>query len=192
MFKRLLTALTLLIPGCDSRVIKVTPPPSGAAAQGIYTHTLLDVHGDLASLADRAGEVTLIVNVASHCGYTPQYRDLQQLHDAYSDRGFSVIGFPCNDFGGQEPGDASAITACAAGHGASFPLMEKVVVLEAEDQSPVYRDLALTTGALPRWNFGKYLIGRDGVAIAYYGSSVGPMDQQLTANIETAINGVRE
>jgi glutathione peroxidase len=188
MFKRMLTALTLLIPGCDSRVIRVTPPPpTGAAAQGIYTHTLHDVHGGLASLADRAGKVTLIVNVASHCGYTPQYRDLQQLHDAYSDQGFAVIGFPCNDFGGQEPGDASAITACAAGHGASFSLMQKVVVLETEGQSPVYRDLALATGALPRWNFGKYLIGRDGVPIAYYGSSVGPMDATITDALEAAL-----
>jgi len=190
MFKRLLMTLAaaLALPGCDSRVIKV----QATDAQGIYSHTLHDVHGDDASLADRSGEVTLIVNVASHCGYTPQYRDLQQLHDAYADRGFAVIGFPCNDFGGQEPGDASAITACAAGHGASFPLMEKIVVLAAEGQSPLYRDLSQATGVLPRWNFGKYLVGRDGIPIAYYGSNVGPMDEQLTSEIEAALKGVRE
>ncbi|MCH2138455.1 MAG: glutathione peroxidase [Phycisphaerales bacterium] len=177
-------AIPLGLLSCDSRVVKVDPP----APTSIYTHDLNDVHGTPASLANHAGQVSLIVNVASHCGYTAQYRDLQLLHDTYADRGFAVIGFPCNDFGGQEPGDASAITACAAGHGASFPLMAKISIKDDATRSPVYRDLYAVTDVLPRWNFGKYLVGRDGTPLAYFGSNIGPMDDTLTRQVEAALN----
>ena len=183
MFSRLLCLLAglLALPGCDSRVVKAKDDT------GMYTHTMQDLHGAAFNLADRTGEVTLIVNVASQCGYTAQYRDLQALQDSRAGTGFLIIGVPCNDFGGQEPGDASAITACAAGLGASFPLLAKAVVKDQPGQSPLYRDLGQATGVLPKWNFGKYLIGRDGATIGYFGPGIGPMDPQLTDAIDAAL-----
>lgn len=146
-----------------------------------------DLGGSPVSLKDFRGDVLLLVNVASHCGYTGQYRDLQQLQDRYGDRGFTVIGFPCNDFGGQEPGDAGAIAACAADHGAGFPIMEKIRILDGPEQSPIYASLQQATGALPRWNFGKYLIDRKGHPVAFYGTRVEPLDTALTDHIESLL-----
>jgi glutathione peroxidase len=195
MPKRLLLtiATTLSLPGCDNRIVTTATThehnPMPLAATGVYAHDITDLEGNATSLP--AGHVTLIVNVASQCGYTPQYRDLQTLHDTYADRGFAVIGFPCNDFGSQEPGDAAAITACATGLDASFMLMDKVHVKAGPNQSPVYRDLSQATGVLPKWNFGKYLVNREGVAVAFFGSSVGPMDPELTGEIETLLDRPR-
>jgi glutathione peroxidase len=187
MSKRLLFALasSLAIPGCDARVIDVAA--SASPALGIYAHDCADVHGNPAGLAQFRGQVVLIVNVASHCGYTGQYRDLQALHARYADRGFAVVGFPCNDFGGQEPGDADAITACAVGYGADFPLMEKVIVKAGPNQSSIYGALAQSTGALPRWNFGKYLIDTDGQPVAFFGTRVEPLDEGLTGRIDALL-----
>ena len=163
-------------------------PITTTTASGIHALQCNDLNGAPVNLGDYAGTVTLVVNVASKCGYTPQYTGLEELHQQYKDRGFSVIGFPCNDFGGQEPGDASAITACAAGHGASFPLMAKISIKDDATRSPVYRDLYAVTDVLPRWNFGKYLVGRDGTPLAYFGSNIGPMDDTLTRQVEAALN----
>jgi glutathione peroxidase len=192
MQKRLLLtiATNLSLPGCDNRIVKTASTqehdPMSLSATGVYAHSINDLEGNATSLP--AGHVTLIVNVASKCGYTSQYRDLQSLHDTYADRGFMVIGFPCNDFGSQEPGDAAAITSCAIGLDASFMLMDKVHVKAGPNQSPVYRDLSQATGVLPKWNFGKYLVNRQGLAVAFFGSSVGPMDPELTGEIETLLD----
>ena len=128
LFISVLVALT----SCDARIIDV--PLQKETAMNVYTNQLRDVHGSQVNNELFQGKVTLIVNLASKCGYTPQYKDLQALHERYKNQGFSVVGFPCNDFGGQEPGDAEAITTCASGYGADFPIMEKVGVIKNDIQ----------------------------------------------------------
>jgi glutathione peroxidase len=157
--------------------------PKKEAVMNIYNHPLNDVHGTPVNKNLFDGQVTLIVNLASKCGLTPQYEDLQKLHDRYKDQGFSVVGFPCNDFGGQEPGDADTITACASGYGADFPIMEKVVVLDNDSQCDIYKDLNFATDALPEWNFGKYLIDQHGTPIAFFGSMVEPLSSEIVDRI---------
>ena len=187
MPKRLLFAIasSLAIPGCDTRIIEA--PGATSPSVNIYSHECEDIHGKAAGLEQFQGKVVLIVNVASRCGYTPQYEDLQKLHAQFADRGFSVVGFPCNDFGGQEPGDAKAITTCAVGYGAHFPLMEKVIIKAGPDQSPIYAALAEATGALPRWNFGKFLIDMHGQPVAFFGTRVEPLDEGLTSRIDALL-----
>jgi glutathione peroxidase len=170
---------------CDSRVIDVEPKKE--AVMNIYKNTLHDVHGTLVDDAEFIGKVTLVVNLASKCGLTPQYEDLQALHEKYGAQGFSVVGFPCNDFGGQEPGNAETIIACASGYGADFPIMEKVSVLESDAQCEVYKNLFEATGALPKWNFGKYLIDKNGTPIAFFGSRVEPLALEITTRIEESL-----
>lgn len=133
------------------------------------------------------GQAVLVVNVASACGYTPQYAGLEQLHAAYRDRGFKVLGFPCNQFGGQEPGTAAQIEAfCRTTYGTTFPMAEKVDV-KGPAQSPVYAFLAGGHGE-PQWNFHKYLVGRDGQVIRAFPSAVAPESAELKAAIEAALD----
>ena len=153
----------------------------------IYDHPYNDLHGTPVDTNTFDGKVTLVVNLASKCGLTPQYKDLQTLHERYASQGFSVVGFPCNDFGGQEPGDAEAITACATRYGATFPIMEKISVVEGDAQCAIYRDLQKVTGALPEWNFGKYLINKNGTPIAFFGSRVEPLAPEITDRIDTLL-----
>jgi glutathione peroxidase len=135
-----------------------------------------------------AGKVVLVVNVASRCGYTAQYADLEKLWKEYRDRGLVVVGFPCNDFGGQEPGSEKEIgDFCRANFGVSFPMMSKVQTKPGKEQSPIYAFLGGATKTLPSWNFGKYLVGRDGVPIAFYGSGTKPMGDELRAAVERAL-----
>ncbi len=156
--------------------------------KGLYSLTVADITGAETDLSGFAGKVTLVVNTASKCGFTPQYASLQELHAELEGRGFSVIAFPCNDFGGQEPGTGEEIAAfCSDRYSVSFPVMGKVQVNEGEGQSEVYSMLGTKTGELPGWNFGKYLVGKDGVPIAFYGSSTGPDDEDLRKAIEAAL-----
>lgn len=154
-----------------------------------YSFATRTLFGKPVSLADYAGKVTLVVNVASACGFTPQYAGLEQLHRHYAARGFSVLGFPCNDFGGQEPGSPEDIRAfCDRTYGVTFPLFEKVSVKAGPGQSPLYAALAAESGKLPSWNFGKYLVGRDGKVIAFFEAKVAPDDPALKGSIETALS----
>ena len=133
------------------------------------------------------GKVTLVVNTASQCGFTPQYKGLQALHTELAPRGFSVLGFPSNDFGGQEPGTAQEIkTFCERNYGVTFPMFSKVVTKAGPDQSPIYAWLG-QTGNLPKWNFSKYLIGRDGKVLAFFPSKVAPDAPELRQAIEQAL-----
>ncbi|HEU4952908.1 MAG TPA: glutathione peroxidase [Holophagaceae bacterium] len=133
------------------------------------------------------GQAVLVVNVASACGYTPQYAGLETLQAAYRDRGFTVLGFPCNQFGGQEPGSADQIEAfCRTTYGTTFPMAAKVDV-KGPAQSPVYGFLAEGHGE-PQWNFHKYLVGRDGRVIRAFPSSVAPESAELRAAIEAALD----
>jgi glutathione peroxidase len=130
------------------------------------------------------GQVLLVVNTASKCGFTPQYEGLEALHARYRARGFAVLGFPSNDFMGQEPGSEKQIQAfCTLTYGVKFPMFEKVHV-KGNDATPFYRELARATGKAPTWNFHKYLIGRNGKVVASYGSRTRPDDPALIASIE--------
>lgn len=145
--------------------------------------------GEERSLADFDGNVALIVNTASKCGFTPQYAGLQQLFDSYGDRGFSVLGFPSNEFAGQEPGESGDIEEfCQVNYGVSFPMFEKIKV-NGKNAHPLYEWLKTEKGGILgdaiKWNFTKFLIGRDGQVIKRYASNVEPAD--IAADIETAL-----
>ncbi len=144
------------------------------------------------NLDDYAGQVVLVVNTASQCGFTPQYDGLEQLWQEYRDRGLVVLGFPCNQFGGQEPGSAEEIGEfCRVNHGVTFPMFDKVEV-NGEHADPLFAWLRTEArGALGsekiKWNFTKFLVGRDGRVIRRFGSSTKP--EKLTGAIEKALAG---
>lgn len=138
-----------------------------------------------------AGQVLLIVNTASKCGFTPQYEGLESLQQKYAAQGFTVLGFPSNDFKGQEPGSEKEIQEfCTLTYGVKFPMFEKVHVTGPE-ATPLYRSLQQATGVAPGWNFHKYLISRDGRVIANFPSKVKPEDAELTAAIERELKAPR-
>jgi glutathione peroxidase len=154
----------------------------------IYSLSTKTLEGEAAALGDFSGQVTLIVNVASECGKTPQYAGLERIYEKYKDRGFSVLGFPSNDFGRQEPGTPEEIREfCTAQYRVTFPMFEKVGTKPGAKQSPVYAALGQATGELPKWNFGKYLVGRNGEVIAYFAPNVVPEDPKLVQSIEAAL-----
>jgi len=160
---------------------------AGAAVSSFYdlkTETLL---GQPADLGTYRGKVTLVVNVASFCGYTPQYQGLEKLHRELEAKGFAVLGFPSNDFGEQEPGSAQEIAQfCKRTYDVTFPMFAKVVTVPGRQQSPVYTFLG-ASGHLPAWNFSKYLIGKDGRVIAFYPSDVTPESPELRSAIAKAL-----
>ncbi len=154
----------------------------------IFEHPVNTLGGEPSSLAKFEGAPTLIVNVASQCGLTPQYTGLEQLQKEYGDRGFNVVGFPCNQFGAQEPGSAEEIaTFCSMNYGVTFPMMEKVEV-NGDNRHPIYAELTEVadaeghTGDI-RWNFEKFLVGRDG-SITRFSPMVTPEDAALVGAIE--------
>jgi glutathione peroxidase len=177
------------LPVAAALAILATSPVQGGAvsADSFYALQTTTLQGQPASLAEYAGKVTLVVNVASKCGFTPQYAGLQKLHDELKGRGFSVLGFPSNDFAGQEPGTPEEIAEfCKKNYGVTFPMFAKVVTKSGEGQSPVYALLGKGR-ELPAWNFGKYLVGRDGKVVAYFPSNVAPDAKELRDAIEAAL-----
>jgi glutathione peroxidase len=143
--------------------------------------------GKPADLGAFKGKVTLVVNVASKCGFTPQYEGLEKLHRDLKGRGFAVLGFPSNDFGGQEPGTAAEIGEfCRLTYDVTFPMFSKLVTKAGSDQSPIYQYLG-TSGKLPAWNFSKYVIGKDGKIVAFFPSPVTPDAAELRAAIDRAL-----
>jgi glutathione peroxidase len=143
-------------------------------------------------LAAQKGKVTLAVNVASKCGLTPQYTGLEALQKRYEDQGFSVVGFPCNQFMGQEPGSATEISEfCSTTYGVTFPLTEKIDV-NGDDRHAVYQELTKTADAEGvdgdiRWNFEKFLVDRDGAVIARFGPQIEPESDAVVGSIEAAL-----
>ena len=150
------------------------------------------IDGTDRSLRDYSGQVCLVVNVASKCGLTPHYRGLQQLYERYADRGFAVLGFPCNQFAGQEPGSESEIQSfCELNYGVTFPLFAKIDVNSAA-RHPVYAHLAsqATSPDGPgdiKWNFAKFLVGKDGAVLARFGPQIEPGDPALVKALEAAL-----
>ena len=154
----------------------------------LYAAEAKTLEGKPVPLAQYRGRVTLVVNVASECGFTPQYAGLQQLYERYEARGLTVLGFPSNDFGGQEPGSADEIRAfCSSKYHVKFPMFEKVQTKAGAGQSPVYALLQQGTGTLPKWNFGKYLVARSGKVIKFFPSDTKPESAELTTAIEAAL-----
>ncbi|NNN01188.1 MAG: glutathione peroxidase [Acidimicrobiaceae bacterium] len=158
----------------------------------IYDIPINTLSGEASSLAPFAGKTVLAVNVASKCGLTPQYAGLESLQKTYEDRGFTVLGFPCNQFMGQEPGTAEDIhTFCSTTYGVTFPMFEKIEV-NGEDRHEIYRELVDVpdvegyTGDI-RWNFEKFLISPDG-GVQRFAPLVEPQDPVLIAAIEAALN----
>jgi len=158
----------------------------------VYDVSISSLDGEPYALADRKGNVTLLVNVASFCGLTPQYTGLENLHERYGDQGFSVVGIPCNQFGAQEPGTPEEIkTFCSTNYNVTFPLTEKIEV-NGEGRHDLYQELTPTadaeghTGDI-RWNFEKFLIGRDGDIVARFSPLVEPESDDVVSSIEKAL-----
>lgn len=151
-------------------------------ANSIYDFKIDAINGELIDFAKYEGRNLLIVNVASHCGFTPQYADLQKLHEQLGDK-ITILGFPANNFGGQEPGANLEIAAfCEKNYGVSFQLFEKISV-KGSDQHPLYQWLKEKTGQEPGWNFCKYLVKPDGT-VMFFASNVNPLDKQITDAID--------
>ena len=168
-------------------MIAVVPMTTRAEVTSFYDLKTTTLAGKPAEMKAYAGKVALVVNVASKCGYTPQYKGLQALYTELAPKGFVILGFPSNDFGGQEPGTPQQIRDfCTSKFSVKFPMFSKVQTKEGPDQSPVYGYLG-QTGDLPKWNFSKYLIGKDGKVIGFYPSSVKPDAPELRAAIEQAL-----
>jgi glutathione peroxidase len=158
------------------------------AAGGVYSFTLNSIDGKPAPLADYKGKVVLIVNVASQCGYTPQYSALEAIYEKYKDQGFVILGFPANNFGAQEPGTNEEIkTFCTRKYSVTFPMYSKISVKGA-DQAPLYAYLTKETGAgisgEIKWNFTKFLVDRDGKVIQRFEPAVTPDSKEVTEAIE--------
>ncbi len=163
-----------------------------AADKSVYDFTLNTIDGQAAPLAAYKGKVIMLVNVASRCGFTPQYTALETVYEKYKDRGFVIVGVPANNFGGQEPGTNQEIkTFCSSKYHVSFPMMSKVSV-KGEDKTPLYQYLTdkmanPKTGGDIEWNFTKFLIGPDGHVLARFESKVTPDSPQVIAAIEKAL-----
>ena len=156
---------------------------------GVYGLTMQTIDGKPQPLAAFRGQVLLIVNTASRCGFTPQYKELEALHERYQDRGFSVLGFPSNDFMGQEPGTNEEIKQfCELRFGVTFPMFAKIRV-KGKEQDPLYRHLTTAAGLEGpiSWNFNKFLVDRSGRVVARYDSKVTPESPELTAKLEALL-----
>ena len=169
-------------------LILALPMTASAACPKLLDHRMDTLDEDAASLCRFAGKVLLVVNTASQCGFTPQYEGLEKLHRRYKDRGLVVIGFPSNDFGGQEPGSNKEIAKfCEANYGVSFPMFGKTGVAKAP-VNPFYAQLAKASDSTPKWNFHKYLVDRKGDKVLAYESAVSPGDPKLVAEIERLLS----
>ena len=172
-------------------IVPTTPPLADAAARRVTDFDLVAIDGDPLPMKKFAGQVVLLVNTASFCGYTPQYDGLQKLQTSYAPRRFTVVGVPSGNFLGQEYGSNKEISSfCKAKFGIKFPLAEKSDVVGAK-ALPIYRWAAAMLGPdnAPKWNFHKYLIGRDGRLIAAFGSKTAPDGPAVRGAIERALKG---
>lgn len=159
----------------------------------LHDFTMKTIDGEQRSLGDFSGKVVLLVNVASKCGLTPQYTDLEKLHEELAPRGFAVVGFPCNQFAGQEPGtDADVKQFCSTTYGVTFPMFSKISVLEPE-KAPLYKYLTTQEQAKTKetgevkWNFEKFLIGKDGKIVGRYRSKTTPTDAAFISTLEAEL-----
>ena len=194
----------MLIAGClsgcgtEQRISRPDPTPNENVAKktaSLHHFKLKSLNGEEVSLGEYKGRHLLIVNVASFCGYTPQYAELQKLHEQYGDR-VAVLGFPANNFMGQEPGSSASIAEfCEANYGVTFPMFGKISVT-GDDQHPLYQWLSTPeangwNAETPSWNFCKYLVDADGNLIKFFGSAISPLDAEILSTIDPQRQGPR-
>ena len=175
--------------GAAALLAAAVPLDAGGSlpAGSFYSLKTTTLAGRPADLGQYRGKVAVVVNVASQCGFTPQYAGLEKLYEQMKEEGVVVLGFPSNDFGGQEPGTPEQIGEfCRKNYGVTFPMFAKVVTKPGPDQSPVYAFLG-QGGHLPAWNFAKYVVGRDGRVAAVFPSDVTPESPELRGAIEAAL-----
>src|SRR5262249_14072161 len=157
------------------------------SVDSFYALKTTTLSGQPADLGQYKGKVAVVVNVASQCGFTPQYAGLEKLYEDMKDKGVVVLGFPSNDFGSQEPGTPEEIGAfCKKNYGVTFPMFSKLVTKAGPDQSPIYSFLG-QGGQLPAWNFSKYVVGKDGKVLAFFPSKVTPESKELHDAIGQAL-----
>lgn len=192
-----LTAIAILFTfGCAGNNTAQTNPDLSAKKsdekKSIYDFSMTDINGKQVNLNEYKNKVVLIVNTASKCGYTPQYEGLQKLYDTYKDQGFVILGFPANNFMGQEPGTNEEIKEfCTLKYKVTFPMFAKISV-KGEDQNAFYKYLTNEKAKFPgdiSWNFEKFLIGKNGEVIARYSPKVEPEDAQIIDAIEKTLGG---
>ncbi len=183
-------AVILLAAGLWAKSLLLPPAKEFAMHMGtgsLYDLKVARLSGEPADLSAYKGKVTLVVNVASQCGFTPQYAGLETLYRELAPKGFAILGFPSNDFGGQEPGSAEEIGQfCQKNYGVTFPMFAKVVTKAGPEQSPVYAFLG-ESGSLPQWNFSKYVVDKNGKVAAFFPSRVAPDAPELRAAIEKVL-----
>jgi glutathione peroxidase len=179
------TAATLLVATGTIRAQQART--TGGAVTSFYDMKTMTLDGKPADLGMYKGKVSLVVNVASKCGYTPQYEGLEKLQREMKGKAFNVLGFPSNDFGGQEPGTAAEIQEfCKLTYDVTFPMFEKVVTKAGATQSPIYKFLG-AYGKLPAWNFSKYVIDKQGQIVAFFPSAVTPESKELRDAVAKAL-----
>ncbi len=165
----------------------IDPEDFGEPGQGIHAFTMTDINDEMVDMRRYRGRVVLVVNVASRCGYTGQYEDLQRLYSEYWEQGLVILGFPANNFGSQEPGSDEEIAEfCSANYGVTFPMFSKISV-KGDDIHPLYAYLTDASGQQVSWNFNKFLVGRDGLLIEHFLSATTPYSDPLIAALETAL-----
>ncbi len=172
----------------QSGAVAKAATPATAACPALLSHQFARLQDDVPqNLCQYVGKVVLVVNTASYCGFTKQYEGLEALYAKYQSQGLVVLGFPANNFGKQEPGDSKAIAdLCFNTYGVKFPMFAKSDVVGA-NRNPLYKDLLQATKAEPQWNFHKYLIDRNGKAIANFASDVEPMSTSIVSAVEMAL-----
>lgn len=186
----LILAFLLLIPACKEKPSNVKSEAN--MKNNFHSFTMNDIDGKAVSLSQYQGKVLLVVNVASKCGFTKQYAGLQQLYEKYKDKGFVILGFPANNFGSQEPGTDSEIkTFCSTKFDVTFPMFSKISV-KGEDIHPLYQYLTSPEengefGKPIKWNFNKFLIGKDGETIARFPSKVAPLDAPILDALQKSL-----
>lgn len=186
----LMKPLALLASLASLASLAVLSIAATASAESLYDIPLKNIDGKDASLKDYKGQVMLIVNVASKCGKTPQYAQLEELNKKFKKDGLAVLGFPCNDFGGQEPGTLEDIKEfCSSKYKVTFPMFDKVTV-KGENKHPIYQILSGPDSPFPgdvKWNFGKFLVGRDGKILKRFEPGVKPDAPEVIEAIEAAL-----
>jgi len=181
MFRLLVIVLAVLVPGIAQS--------ADGQPQTAHDFSFTSIDGEPLPLASFAGKAVMVVNTASHCGFTHQYADLQDLWSRYRDRGFVLLGVPSNDFGGQEPGTEAEIKQfCEVNFDVDFPLTEKASV-KGDDAHPFYRWAAAELGAIakPRWNFHKYLVSPDGRLIDWFSTPTSPTSTKVVKLVESVL-----
>ena len=180
-------AVVMALPACSTRKVQSSELPAGGAPS-VLAHTMTRIDGTPESLRRYEGKVVMIVNVASRCGLTPQYEQLEALYREHKDEGFVVLGFPANEFMGQEPGTNEEIAAyCTERFDVTFPMFEKIVC-KGEGAHPLFAELA-SLSAEPSWNFTKYLIDRQGHLVERIDPRTKPDDAQVVESIRTLLEG---